>query len=88
MNVGQPFIGWNNKSLFGNGKTITKLMVELPDWLLKWGKNEAGIKYKTIPDESWGAGMRTITKCAGAGPNDDVSPNMNCFLYVISVFII
>ena len=45
MNMDLPFLGLQNNSLYGMGKTIKKLMNEVKNHLLKWGETEAAIQY-------------------------------------------
>ena len=71
MNIDAPFLGFENLSLFGDGQSIVTLMDAIPNWLLKWGKTTADIKYKNDATEKvFGEEMRTITKCSGVGPNE------------------
>ena len=68
MNIGAPFLGFQNLSLFEDGLTIVTLMDAIPNWLLKWGKTTADIKYKNDATEKvFGEEMRTITKCSWCG---------------------
>ena len=79
IEVGHPFLGLNNGSLFGNEKVMRIFLDKVPNYLLilKWGTTEQQIKYKAYADKAFGCHMRTILYTKGVGLNELFIKNMN-----------